>query len=55
MGIVCYYSFIRLSSFLVNCVHTGVKKHEDSREWKLSWKPGIFGDLHYTLHSCPFF
>lgn len=55
MGIVYYYSFIRLSSFLVNCKHTGVKKHEDSREWKPSWKPGLFGDLHYTICTVALF
>lgn len=55
MGTVYYYSFIRLSSFLVNCVHTGVKKHEDSREGKPSWKPGFFWGFALYSAQLPFF
>lgn len=50
-----YYCSLRLIIFLVKCIHTGVKKQMKILENGNNWKPGLFGDLYYTLHSCPFF
>lgn len=54
MNIVYYCNLIN-QLFGELFTHCGKETDKGIREWKQNWKPGLSGDLYYTLHSCPFF